>query len=498
MGDQAYRIDLSLLAMQSFFWHKEEMDSAYYQYSQYSAEEVLEKLGSSKEGLQRSEVEKRRARYGENTIEGKKRISLWAVLARQCLNPLAIILFVAAVAKASLGSYVEGGTIGVTVFFMVAIAFFQEAKAERSLEALKQLSPDRCRIQRDGLLQEVDAKELVFGDILFLEPGDKVPADARLLSINGLQVDESSLTGESTPITKIVEKIPQEALLADQKNMVFAPSIVLSGKGVAVVTATGMHSALGKIAAEMSRIEQEKTPLQISIGRFSKAMMVLVAGFVSLLGVLGWIQGMAIRELLLFSIAVAVAAIPEGLPAVVTVVLSIGVQIMARKKALIRHLLAVETLGSTSVICTDKTGTLTINQLKVVQHEVSGHLEDLLDVAFFCQDAKKTPEGWKGDPVELALIAWAEKERPDVAKGEKLAEIPFSSENGMMAALMAFSKGNELLIKGAPEILLERASNSKSEWKNIVEKMSAQGLKVLAAAKKPWKNNDFTLDDVQE
>ncbi|MDN3505757.1 MAG: HAD-IC family P-type ATPase [Simkaniaceae bacterium] len=466
--------------------------------------EVFSRLRTSDEGLSLSDVEKRIAEFGPNRLKEGKTTSLWLLLFAQFLNPLVIILIIAAGLKLFLGSYVDGGTIGVTVLLMVSLAFYQEAKAERSIQALKNLSPLKSLVKRGGAIQEVLSKELVPGDILVLEAGDKISADARLLFVSHFQVSEASLTGESTPITKTVEPLGENLGLADRKNMVYTSSTVLSGKATAVVTATGMKTELGLIAEQMGEIEKEKTPLQKKIEQFSKWMLLLVAAIVVLFIIVGVFKGLNWLDITLFSIAIAVAAIPEGLPAVVTVVLSNGVRLMTQKNALIRKLLAVETLGSTSVICTDKTGTLTLNQLTV--SEAYSHAEEskLIDVAALCGDAQMREDGWKGDPVDVALFKWCEERGIELKTfhydHHRITDIPFSSENGVMATLNAFPDRPHLLVKGAPEKVLERCrleDTVKAKLHARLAEMSKRGLKVLAAARKAFSGDHLEPQDIQ-
>lgn len=474
------------------------MSGSFYQ---LSTEEILQKLGSSEAGLENEEVKRRQEQYGPNHLAEEKRTSLWRLFWSQLINPLIIILMAATVLKLFLGSYVEGITIGVTVILMVALAFSQEARAEHSLQALKDLAPLKCHVKRGGHIVEVLSDELVPGDILVLESGDMVPADARLLTVSRFQVSEASLTGESTPISKEVERLTSEVGLADRKNMVHTSSIVSTGRALAVVTATGMQTELGKIAEQIGQIEKEKTPLQKGIAHFTKGMLFVVGALIILFVVVGFLSGMHWLEILLFSVALSVAAIPEGLPAVMTVVLSMGVRLMAEKKALIRKLLAVETLGSTSVICTDKTGTLTLNQLTVTDVLVEDE-KDLLEIAALCQDAKKTQEGWQGDPADIALLQWCEEKAGEVTiDHQRISDLPFSSENGLMATLNQFADGTHLLVKGAPEKILEGMdldSKQRDELLKQAEEMSGRGLKVLAAGRKPFHGASFELSDVQK
>lgn len=498
---------------------------------QNDSSQVLQQLGSREEGLTPEEVEGKLQTHGPNALQEKKRASLIVLFARQFLNPLVGILIAAALVKLVLGSTLEGSVILGTVLFMVTIAFFQESKAEKAIEALKDLSSPQCRVRRNGKAELVDSHTLVPGDILLVEAGDKMAADARLISTANLRVSEAILTGESEPIDKEVAPIDREEGLAGRRNMLYSGTTAVYGKGVAVVTETGMATEIGKIAEQMQATHKEKTPLQKGIEKLSQGMLIVVSILVAAIVTLGLLSGMELLRLFILSVSVAVAAIPEGLPAVVTVVLASGVHLLAKKQALVRKLVAVETLGSTTVICTDKTGTLTLNHMELVEvyashlHKVDELSDDLIEtnvnlkgtfeVGVLCNDTTKSSDGtYLGDPTEAAIVSRYEgmglhKERLD-SKFSRLAEVPFSSEQQYMATLHKYQEGYRIMVKGSPEALLARShtyfedgavhpldDQKRGELHRVIEEMASRGLRLLATAYRPLDRDHLVESDVQ-
>ncbi|MFZ4773480.1 MAG: cation-translocating P-type ATPase [Chlamydiia bacterium] len=461
-----------------------------------SIERAFELLGTDIGGLSSEEAKKRLESLGANVLEERKGRSLWALFFRQFLNPLVMILLLACAFKFFIYSITDGVVLLSTLMLMAIIGFIQEAKAEKAMEALKKLSAYHTRVKRDGHVIECDARELVPGDVIILEPGDRIPADARIIETVNLKINESTLTGESVPVEKVSKELENHPPLVDRINMLYMGTSVSCGKATALITATGMGTELGKIATSLKDIEEEKTPLQKNVEAIGFWILPLIG--VAILFFI-WVsieQGLSIPEIFLLSVSAAVSAIPEGLPASFTITLALGMSEMAKKHAIIRKLLAVETLGSTTLIASDKTGTLTLNQMKVTEIYIEGHeiivegdgdsaygsfhneggrilpeehpaLHRLLLVASLCNDALVTPEEGKleiiGDPTEGALMVAAIKGGLDIdglfKHHSRIHEIPFSSEHLFMATLHANTEHEEIFIKGAPEKILTFCSH---------------------------------------
>jgi Ca2+-transporting ATPase len=428
------------------------------------APDAFDLLRSKPDGLTSSEARKRLERYGPNELQEARRISPWQILLEQFKNVLIIILLIATVISFFLGHGLESVVIAVIVLFAVLLGFVQEYRAERAIEALRQMTAPTATVVRDGEEVRIPARELVPGDVILLSTGDRIPADARLIEAINLQVEESALTGESVPVEKHMHLLGHDNLpLGDRRNMVYAGTSVTYGRGRALVVATGMQTEFGKIARMLQTVETVRTPLQENLDRVGNVLARAAFVVVGLIVALGLLRGQPVIDMLIFGIALAVAVVPEALPAVVTISLAIGVQKMAKRNALIRRLPAVETLGSTSVICTDKTGTLTKNEMTVRTVFTAGQsfaisgagyapegeffLEDrpvappeplllTLKAAALASDArllKKEEGSWaiKGDPTEGALIVAAakaglSKDALD-AENPRIHEIPFSS-----------------------------------------------------------------------
>lgn len=480
-----------------------------------SVEEALKKYSSSENGLGLEDAQKRLNEDGPNQLEERKKTSPFSLLFKQFLNPLVLILIGAVALKFSLESYLEANVILATVLLMVIVAFIQEAKAEASIESLKKLSTAQSRVKRNGEIKMIPSEEVVVGDVIVLESGDRVSADARILKCSQLQVNESSLTGESAPAEKHSDMIDNDVGLADRKNSVYTGTIITKGKALAVVTASGMQTQLGKIAKQLESKGSGKTPLQKGINRLANGMLLVVLLFIGISTFFGWKAGMSWMDLLLLDISIAVAAIPEGLPGVVTLVLASGVQIMSKKNALIRHLVAVETLGSASVICSDKTGTLTQNQMQMIKYRSFSPPDDLNDLSreclILCNDAWKSDDKWKGDPLDAAIREWSAQkgilEQEILSQNPRIDEIPFSSENGWMATLNERRGSKRLFVKGIPEKLLRFCSSqigpSGSEeaidiakWEDLAKEMASQGLKVIAICSKDFTNSHLKEENI--
>ncbi|NTU97124.1 MAG: cation-translocating P-type ATPase [Chlorobiaceae bacterium] len=467
-------------------------------------EEVFEKTGSAPGGLTSAEAVIRLGTAGPNRILAEKKTSPWVLLLQQFRNVLIITLLIATVLSAFLGHAMEAVAIAVIVIFAVLLGFFQEYRAEKAIEALRKMAAPLARVKRDGQEIVIEAEGIVPGDIILLSAGDRVTADARLVQASNLRADEAALTGESLPSEKdAAGKAAADAGPGDRKNMVFAGTSISYGRAVAVVTETGMQTEFGRIAALLQTVESEKTPLQKNLDKVGTALAKAASVIVLFIVILGFFRGQPFIEILIFGIALAVAVVPEALPAVVTISLALGVQRMVKRNALIRRLPVVETLGSTTVICSDKTGTLTRDEMTVRAFHVSGRLvevsgsgyvpegefaspdggelpvtlRELLLAGVLCNDArlKKNGEGkWSitGDPTEGALLVAARKAGLDELRlqelHERLDELPFSSETRRMITLNRAGSSLKAYCKGAPEMLLPDCSSLMTD-EGVVE-----------------------------
>ncbi len=496
-------------------------------------EEALKALSTTPDGLQSAEASRRLAEHGPNVLPRGKRDGVFVLLWRQINNPLIWVL-IASGAVAMIADW-EGDGIknGIVILAVViinsTIGFVQEYRAGKAIESLTEMVPENVTVLRDSRQHTVPASQLVPGDIVLLASGDRVPADLRLLNSKNLHVDEAMLTGESVPASKHPAMIARDAVIGDQSCMAFAGTIATYGTGTGVVVATGASTELGKISALLHEATDLETPLTKALTEIGKYITIGILIVTAVMLAIGVARSMvetdasllqALRETVIFAIALAVGAIPEGLPAIVTISLAIGVQRMARRRAIIRRLPAVETLGSTTVICSDKTGTLTRNEMTVrelwtssgsfelngVGYEPQGALlangnevqadkqvRELLEAASLCNDAALREEQGRwlisGDPTEGALVVAAEKIGIDVEQlrrdRARLDAIPFESENQWMATLNKLSTqvGSQILVKGAPEVVVRRCQNVDSEkLQQEVVRMAAKGMRVLAVA----------------
>ena len=508
------------------------------------AEDVCYLLQSSPAGLSSAEADQRLAQYGPNELQETRRISPWAILLEQFKNVLIIILLIAVGLSTILGHGIEAIAITVIVLFAVGLGFIQEYRAERAIEALRQMAAPTATVLRDGDDVELPARNLVPGDVILLEAGDRVPADARLIEAINLQVEEAALTGESVPVEKHAAPLADPHLgVGDCRNMVYAGTVVTYGRGRAVVVATGMQTEFGKIAQMLQTIEVGRTPLQENLDKVGHTLARAALVIVLLIVALGLLRGQPLLEMFIFGIALAVAVVPEALPAVVTISLAIGVQRMARRNALVRRLSAVETLGCTSVICSDKTGTLTRGEMTVRRIFVAGRfldvsgvgyepqgtfsengrgveptmpaLQALLQGAVLASDARlaQTDGRWvvKGDPTEGALVVAAAKagmQKTDLdQRFPRVHEIPFTSETKRMTTLHETGNGVVAYSKGAPEVIL---ASCTWEWTEegpvplgearreailqVAQQMASDALRVLAVAYKP----DARLENAEQ
>ncbi|MCC6695198.1 MAG: cation-translocating P-type ATPase [Candidatus Hydrogenedentes bacterium] len=500
-----------------------------------SCETVYAQLNAAPGGLSDAEAARRLASYGPNELIAAHRTSAWSILLDQIKNVLIIILLVAVALSACMGHGVEAIAIGVIVMFAVILGFVQEYRADRAIEALQKMAAPMATVLRNGEEMEVPSRDLVPGDIVLLRAGDRIPADARVTESINLQVEEAALTGESVPVEKHADALASgEMALGDRRNMVYAGTAATYGRGRAVVVATGMATEFGKIAQMMQSIETGRTPLQENLDKVGHSLAKMAFVVVALIVAVGLLRGQPFMEMLIFGIALAVAVVPEALPAVVTISLAIGVQKMVKRHALMRRLAAVETLGSTSIICSDKTGTLTKDEMTVRKVYAAGQLLDvtgagyephgqfmrgqdvvdpsgavelLLRAGALASDAHivhQEAEGrWhlKGDPTEGALVAAAAKaglKKIDLeAEMPRVNEIPFTSESKRMTTLHSGPNGLVAFSKGAPEIILAACTRVRTEdgeplldeatRATIVEtarKLASEALRILAVASK--------------
>jgi magnesium-transporting ATPase (P-type) len=496
-------------------------------------------------GLSLFEAKHRLEKFGANTVTAQKQKSPLQRLLLQFHQPLIYILLSAAFVTLFLQEWVDSSVIFGVVIVNAVIGFVQESKAERAIESLKQMMTTRTNVLRDGKWQEIDAVNLVVGDIIQLQSGDKVPADVRLLRCRDLQVDESALTGESVPVIKKDETLDPETILADRRNMAYAGTLVTYGQARAVVVATGDGTETGRISELIASATDLSTPLTKKIAAFSKVLLIAILVLAAVTFTVGLWRGENVVDMFMAAVALAVGAIPEGLPAAVTITLAVGVNRMAKKKAIIRKLPAVETLGSTTVICSDKTGTLTENQMTVKKiftannlYDVEGNgyapegmllregkaitgdlpfpLKETLLAGLLCNDSRLVQEEnlWRieGDPTEGALITVAGKAglSPDKVKADtpRLDEIPFESERQFMATLHGTKNEDEniIYVKGAVEKILDacsdnihieegRADLNRDDLFSRVEQMAREGLRVLALARKITDKKHIEIDD---
>jgi len=494
---------------EKIFWHN------------LSPSQALDKLNSSPSGLGRQEVEKRQKKYGLNKLPERPPVTASSVFLRQFLNPLILVLIIALAISAFLKEYIDFLVIALAVLVNTIIGFIQEYKADRALETLKKMIRRKAFVIRDGVETEIDAELVVPGELVVLEEGFYVPADLRLIEAHNLQASEAFLTGESMPSEKKIGALPESTAVSNQENMVFMGSIVSRGRGRGIVIVTGTRTQIGKIVKALKGVEEEATPLQQKLGRFSLWLSLFFVMVTIAIMVVGLLSGRPLYEMLLIAVAVAVAAIPEGLVLAVTVAMTIGMRNILISNGLIRRLVAAETLGSVTVICADKTGTMTEGRL-LVSHIItpaeefneekindarlerdSGHLL-VLKIGLLCNNAaienpKDELKDWilLGDPLDQALIVAAtgaglEKSRQE-GEFPRIDEIPFEAEKKFMATLHGGDKENFIFVKGAPEVIIRESRFFESDQKILnfddrdrqktikdYENLAGRGLRVIA------------------
>ncbi|WML37878.1 cation-translocating P-type ATPase [Clostridium sp. OS1-26] len=495
-----------------------------------SSNEVMKILGVTDKGLNDEEVKRKREQYGFNELEEAARKSHLQVFIDQFKDFLVIILLAAALISAFLGKLESTLVIMVVITINAVLGTIQHIKAEQSLKSLKALSSPTAKVLRNGQKIEIPSRELVVGDILYFDAGDYVSADGRILETYSLQVNESSLTGESESVLKVSEPINEDNIsIGDRKNMVFSGSFVTYGRAVVLVTGIGMNTEIGKIANLLENAKEKKTPLQVSLDSFGRKLAIAILAVSAFIFTIDIFRGREIIDSFMFAVSLAVAAIPEALSSIVTIVLALGTQKMAKKNAIVRKLHAVESLGSISVICSDKTGTLTQNKMTVqkiyVDNKVLKHddldknkvLEKkLILMALLCNDAITTEKKEIGDPTEVALVNLGEIYDMDELSIRKdyprLGEIPFDSDRKLMSTVSKLKDRPITITKGALDVLLLRAvkietsngikeltEEDKKEIEKINKDFSKNGLRVLAFAYKDIKEDkDITLEDEKD
>lgn len=490
-----------------------------------SVEEVLEELKTTDKGLTQREAAARQEKYGPNKLKEAAKATALQRFFKQLKDPMLIILLAAAAVSAATDfiageSFTESIIILVVVLLNAILGVIQESKAEAAIEALQTMTAAKCKVLRDEKTEVLESSNLVPGDVVILEAGDAVPADGRLIECASLKIEEAALTGESTPENKTVDTIAKDVTLGDRENMCYMGSTVVYGRGKAIITSTGMNTEMGKIAGVLSKTEQEETPLQKKLSQLGKMLSKAVLGicifiFIFDLIVSGEFTIQSVLKNFMVAVSLAVAAIPEGLATVVTVVLSIGVTNMSKRNAVVRRLTAVETLGCTQVICSDKTGTLTQNKMTVVEH--TGDTKVLAEAMTLCNDAVFEDGGAKGEPTEAALVNFGAAEGIIKSELEKMqprvAEAPFDSGRKMMSTIHKCGDAFVQYTKGAPDEVLRRCISYEQDGKilpmteekrrEILDKnhsMADKALRVLAAAKRNWNAvpEDVTPENLEQ
>lgn len=484
------------------------------QYYQMGSDETRMDINGSLESLSSEKARENQKKYGPNELQEEKKKSVGMIFLEQYKDFLVIILIISAIISGFLGDAESAIVILIVITINAILGTVQTVKAEKSLNSLKKLSGPEAKVERDGIVTQIPSREVTVGDIVILEAGDQVPADGRIIEQASLKIDESALTGESIPVEKSEDTIEKEVPLGDRVNMAFSGSFVTYGRGKYVVTGIGMETEVGKIASLLKTTSEKKTPLQVNLDQFGQKLSILILILCAILmGINVW-RGESFGDAFMFAVALAVAAIPEALSSIVTIVLSFGTQKMAREHAIIRKLQAVEGLGSVSVICSDKTGTLTQNKMTVEDYYVAGRrmaksevsredadTKKLMFASILCNDAKNVNGEEIGDPTETALVTFAGNCGMDVEKTReiyaRISEVPFDSDRKLMSTVHETEEGTIMLVKGAVDVLSQRmeqirkngeekpmTDKDREDIAEMNQKFSRQGLRVLGFAYK--------------
>ncbi|MBY0759810.1 calcium-translocating P-type ATPase, PMCA-type [Sellimonas caecigallum] len=484
------------------------------QYYQMETDEVKKQVNGSLEPLTDAEIRAHQEKYGPNELQEEKKKSVAMIFLEQYKDFLVIILIVSAIISGFMGDMESAIVILIVITINAILGTVQTIKAEKSLNSLKKLSGPEAKVLRNGVVTHIPSREVTVGDIVFLEAGDLVPADGRIIDQASLKIDESALTGESIPVEKSTDVIEGETSLGDRVNMAYSGSFVTYGRGTVFVTGTGMETEVGKIASLLKTTSEKKTPLQVNLDQFGQKLSIIILIFCAFLMVINIVRGGSFGDAFLFAVALAVAAIPEALSSIVTIVLSFGTQKMAKEHAIIRKLQAVEGLGSVSVICSDKTGTLTQNKMTVEACYIPGksmekaHIDTddgdvqlLMKSSVLCSDAKIVNGEEIGDPTETALVSFVSDFQMDAEKireeHERRSEVPFDSDRKLMSTVHEMEDEVLMIVKGAVDVISGRMESIRKNGKEVKitdedrkeiaeanQAFSRQGLRVLGFAYK--------------
>lgn len=503
---------------------------------QKETDEILKELNSTTNGISSENAAERVQKYGKNELPQKPPESVFLIFFRQINNPLIYVLMASALLAILMGEFTDGMVVAGVVLVNAIIGFFQEYRSSREIAALKQMVPEKAVVLRDGVPFTIDASNVVPGDIVLLQAGDKIPADMRLFEAKGFKTSEAALTGESLPVNKISQSIKENAALGDQRSIAFSGTSVVSGVAKGIVVETGLRTELGKINVMLKETTKTETPLTRSIAKVATNLTIMISAVSVILFGVALLRGYPLVDAVLASITLAVAAIPEGIPAVITIALAIGVRRMAHRRAVVRHLPAVETLGSTTVICSDKTGTITKNEMTVKQlqtlknkvflsgtgydphgsleidgtkiSELSSDIYDILLAGILCNDAflKNEKNSWQieGDPTEGALLTSAQKAglQPQMLrdKYKRLDIIPFDSDYKFMAVLNMLDNKKVMFLKGAAEVIVDKCdldAEQKERVRLAISEMADNGMRVLGFAQKEISGDTLIFDNTE-
>ena len=469
-------------------------------------EEIFKSLNSNINGLDSKEAKKRLSNYGQNIILNKKKKPWILRFLKQFNDTMIIILLVVALLLYFYGyfyshEYTDTIVILFVVFINAIVGFIQEEKATLILRDLKKYETSTCKVKRNDKIIVINTKELVPGDIIYLESGETVPADIRILSCENLKVDESALTGESVPIQKSSDVLKENLILQEQKNMLFLGTNITNGKCTGIVVSTGKNSELGKIALSLNEIDRIETPLQLKIKELSKKITLIVFIILIFIFILALINKYTILEIIMLCSSLAVAAIPEGLPTVITITLSVGISNLAKKKTVVKQMQAVETLGAIDIICSDKTGTITQNKMSVNEEYILD--ENMLNyICALCNDGLIYKDKYVGDPTETCLYDYLYNKKLDPLKirkkCERILDIPFDSERKMFTTLNKIDNDIYILCKGSMDSLIEKVNLTKSEKKNVLDKVKTLSKDALRTLGFAYKKINYIPKDIKE